>query len=405
MIKKRWQEEKIKKALHVRRVVMLTGARQCGKTTLAKAVCSYDFEYRTLDNSSHLKLAKTEPEEFIEHDKKTMVIDEVQRAPELIFAIKQAVDKNTSCGQFLITGSADIQSLPTVKESLAGRVKNIRLRPFSYGEYLENPPKFLERLYKKNFIRNNGFNKKKVIEIALRGGFPEPLMLQGGEESKDWYRDYIDTLLKKDLKDFANIKRQNALRELVHVAGTYSSNYINKVKLSERLGISRQTTDEYLNILENIYLIDFVPVWSKIDRGRIGKQVKMYMNDTGLMSAILDWHYDDVARDSDKSGNLIETFVYNQISAQVDLDGDVNLYHYRDYDNHEIDMILESKNEIMGIEIKSSSRFDEEHFKNLRWFAKKYTHKPFFGIVIYTGDLAISFNDNMYLVPINNLWE
>lgn len=230
-------------------------------------------------------------------------------------------------------------------------------------------------------------------------------MLLKWEESQNWYKDYIDTLIKKDLKDFVNIKRQHALHELVCVAGAYSSNYINKVKLSEKLNISRQTTDEYLAILENIYLIDFVPAWAKTDRNRIGKQVKMYVNDTGLKAAVLGWHYEDIAKDSDKLGNLIETFVYNQISAQVDLENDVNLYHYRDYDNHEIDLILESHNEIIGIEVKSSARFDEEHFKNLRWFAKNYTNKPFFSVVIYTGDLTISFKDNMYLVPINNLWE
>ncbi|MDR1453655.1 MAG: ATP-binding protein [Candidatus Margulisbacteria bacterium] len=402
--KHRWQEENIKQALKKRRVLLLTGARQCGKTTLAQAIVSSDCEYRTLDDNSLLKMARAEPEEFIEHTKKTMIIDEVQRVPDLLLAIKKAVDVNTRYGQFLITGSADIQALPTVQESLAGRVKNIRLRPFAYGEILEQTARFFSRLRQKDFVRNTGFNKKKVIALALRGGFPEPLLL-GQRDSRDWYKDYINTLIQKDLKDFAQIKRQRALRELFAVSAAYSSRYMNKDKIRAKLGLARQTVDEYLNILENIYLLDIVPAWSKTDRGRIGRQAKLYLNDTGLLAAILRWQAADVLQDSNKLGNLIETFVYNQIAAQAELSADINLYHYRDYDNHEIDLVIEHPAGLTGVEVKASSRFTEEHFKNLRWFARNYRGAKFSGIVLYTGELAMSFKDNMHLVPINNLWE
>jgi len=223
MAKRRWQEQNIKEALKVRRVVMLIGSRQCGKTTLAQHVVSKNSNYVTLDDTELLKNARSDPAGFVRHNKQTMIIDEIQKAPELISEIKRVIDKDTRYGQYLITGSADIHNLPTVKESLAGRVSKIRLRPFTYGEFLENEPKFLNRLTKKEFVNNKDLIKKDVIEIAMRGGFPEPLMRMNSTKLINrWYSDYINTLVDKDLK--AQIISVNVGRGLAPAEGLSTVN-------------------------------------------------------------------------------------------------------------------------------------------------------------------------------------
>ena len=401
----RWIKGKIEESLETRRVTMLVGARQCGKTTLTCDIASQsDFEYVTLDDEEDV--AASDPNGFIKHDKKTMIIDEIQRVPKLILAIKKAVDTNNRYGQYIITGSADIQSLPSVKESLAGRAKKVRLRPFSYGEYLGLKPNFINRLKNKNFIHNNGFDKRKIIELAFKGGFPEPALNQDKINIQEWYRDYTDLILDNDLKYVANVKRQNKLRMLFNVINAYSSKYITKSDIARELSISRATLDEYLNILERVYLIDGISAWHKRDYETAQDKTKYFMCDTGLMCSILNWNEKDTYKDSDKSGKLTETFVYNQIVPQVELERDMVITHWRDNRKREIDFIIEDNDNIYGIEVKSGTDIKLDSFKHLEWFSKNLAKdKNFTGIILYTGVRTMQWKNGMYSVPMNNLWD
>ena len=405
---KRWQESTIKSALNTRRIIILSGSRQCGKTTTAKAIVDNNFLYRTLDDITFFKAARNDAQAFLKHNKKTMIIDEVQRVPELITAIKKTVDEDTRYGQFLITGSVNIQSLPTVKESLAGRVKKIRLRPFTQGEILGNQPEFLYRLKTQNFVDNTGYNKEVTSKIIYKGGYPEPLKFRSNKEKTSWYRDYINTILEYDLKDISNIKRQNSLKELVSIIASYSSKFIDKSDITTALSLSKQTLDSYLGILQNTYLVDKVAPWLKTDYERVNKQSKYFITDTGLMASLLNWKANDLILDTDKAGKIFETFVYSQLIAQIEhTDGEFELYHYRDREKREIDFIIEDdNNNIYGIEVKSGSSLAPEHFKHLKWFKNNLAKdKNFTGIVLYTGEQTVSFGENLYAVPINNLWE
>ena len=401
----RWIKGKIEESLETRRVTMLVGARQCGKTTLTCDIASQsDFEYVTLDDEEDV--AASDPNGFIKHDKKTMIIDEIQRVPKLILAIKKAVDTNNRYGQYIITGSADIQSLPSVKESLAGRAKKVRLRPFSYGEYLGLKPNFINRLKNKNFIHNNGFDKRKIIELAFKGGFPEPVLNQDKINIQEWYRDYTDLILDNDLKYVANVKRQNKLRMLFNVINAYSSKYITKSDIARELSISRATLEEYLNILERVYLIDGISAWHKRDYETAQDKTKYFMCDTGLMCSILNWNEKDTYKDSDKSGKLTETFVYNQIVPQVELERDMVITHWRDNRKREIDFIIEDNDNIYGIEVKSGTDIKLDSFKHLEWFSKNLAKdKNFTGIILYTGARTMQWKNGMYSVPMNNLWD
>ena len=405
---KRWQEKVLKLALNNRRVVILSGARQCGKTTTSKIMVDKNATYRTLDDSTLFQAAKNDPQGFVKLSKGTMIIDEIQRVPELITAIKKAVDENTRYGQYLITGSVNIQTLPTVKESLAGRVKKIRLRPLTQGEILKKEPQILHRLQTQDFVNNNGYDKEKISEIIFKGGFPEPLNYKDKVERTAWYKDYLNTVIEFDLHDISNIKRQDSLKELVAIIASFSSKFIDKSKITSALSIANQTLDSYLGVLENTYLVDKLSPWLKTDYERVNKQSKYFITDTGLMASLLNWKEGDLILDADKSGKIFETFVYNQLVSQVELDNnEYELYHYRDREKREIDFIIQDTNgNIYGIEVKAGSSVTKEQFKHLKWFSQNLAKgKSFKGIVLYTGEHVIPFGENMLAVPMNNLWD
>ncbi len=403
----RWQEKSIKEALNSRRVVILSGARQCGKTTTSKTIVDKDCIFRTLDDTTLLLAAQSDPQNFIKHSKKTMVIDEVQRVPELITAIKKVVDEDTRYGQYLLTGSVNLQTLPTVKESLAGRVKKIRLRPLTQGEIVKNKPNFLNRLSHREFVDNYDYDKESLLELMFKGGYPEPLFMESSKERTSWYKDYLDTIIEYDLKDIANIKRQDSLKDLMAIIASFSSKFIDKSKITSSMGVANQTLDSYLGVLENTYLVDKLAPYLKTDYERVNKQAKYFVSDTGLMCSVLNWKIDDLILDADKTGKLFETYIYNQLIAQVDLENlDYSLYHYRDREKREIDFIIQDSNNIYGIEVKSGTLISRDHFKHLKWFRNNLVKdKHFVGIVLYSGENVVPFGEDLYAVPINNLWE
>ena len=170
----RWQEKSIKEAMKTRRVLLLSGARQCGKTTLAKQLATHDTEYRTLDDIALQQLAENDPQGVVKHTGKPLIIDEIQRVPALLSAIKVVVDE-TRLGQYLLTGSANLQAIPAAQESLAGRISKIRLRPLSQGELLRTNPNFLAHAFEQSFPKEkdrNSYDRQALLEMAFRGGFP-----------------------------------------------------------------------------------------------------------------------------------------------------------------------------------------------------------------------------------------
>lgn len=404
---KRWQEKNIKDALSSRRVVILSGARQCGKTTTSKTIVDKDCIFRTLDDTTLLLAAQSDPQIFIKHSKKTMVIDEVQRVPELITAIKKRVDEDTRYGQYLLTGSVNLQTLPTVKESLAGRVKKIRLRPLTQGEIVKNKPNFLNRLLHRDFVDNYDYDKESLLELMFKGGYPEPLFMESSKERTSWYKDYLDTIIEYDLKDIANIKRQDSLKDLMAIIASFSSKFIDKSKITSSMGVANQTLDSYLGVLEKTYLVDKLMPYLKTDYERVNKHAKYFVSDSGLMCSVLNWKIDDLILDADKTGKLFETYIYNQLVVQVGLENlDYSLYHYRDREKREIDFIIQDSNNIYGIEVKSGTLISRDYFKHLKWFKNNLAKdKHFVGIVLYSGENVVSFGEDLFAVPINNLWE
>ncbi len=403
----RWQKDIIKKALLTRRVVLLAGPRQCGKTTLVKQLVSSDVEYRTLDSLAARDAAAKDPEDFVMHSGETLIIDEVQRIPDLIIAIKKVVDEDTRPGQYLLTGSANIATLPTVKESLAGRIRKIRLRTLSQGEIRGTPPAFLERAFERNF--KFGFNpitKEEVVKTASIGGFPEPLTLNE-RDRREWHSNYITTLLERDLAELYNLEKHDTMGKLVDILCAWSSKYMDMNAIAAGLGVQWRTLDSYINALAALYLVERVPPWRNTDYDRVGKKPKIFMADSGLMFSLLGWNLEQLRFQPDMLGKLIETFAYNEIATQAEANpGLFEVFHYRDRERREIDfIIMKEKQSILAIEIKASNSVSASDFKHMTWFQKHLAKgRPFVGIVLYTGEIPLSFGDNKWAIPFGMLW-
>jgi len=405
---RRWQAESVKEALKLRRVVMITGARQAGKTTLARQVLPQDGDYRSLDDTDMLDFALSDPKGFVMNRTGTMVIDEIQKAPKLVPEIKQAVDKNNRPGQYLLTGSTNILVLPAVSDSLAGRVKYMRLRPLTVGEALKRKPSFLERAFNKDFPdRITGYNKEDIINLAFRGGYPEAVAMENPGHRKDWHSDYLQSMLERDLKDIANIRRHDALRSLFDMLASWSAKFMEVSQVSAALAINKITLNSYINTLVLMFMFEKVQPWLKTDYERIGRRAKFYATDTGIMASVLGWNPKDVFMNEDRSGKLIETFVFQELAAQIDLENKYSLFQYRDRNDREIDFLVEREDGAMvGVEVKAGHSVSGKDFSSQEWFVENIVKgkKPYIGMVVYSGDRTIRFKENMLAVPAAALW-
>ncbi|MCL2761919.1 MAG: ATP-binding protein [Treponema sp.] len=406
----RWQAESAQKALKNRRVVAISGARQTGKTTLTRQVIVHNGTFRSLDSAALLQAASDDPNEFVKNSSSgTMVIDEIQKVPELMSEIKLAVDKDNRPGQYLITGSANLQTIAHINDSLAGRIKHIRLRPLAVGEILGKKPTFLQRVFAGTFpVQIKGYDKDAIFDLAFCGGYPEALRINNPKERKEWHRDYVDSLIKKDLNDLEKIRRLDTVRDLVKILAGWSGKYMDKSQISAALEVSRPTLEAYSNALEALFIFERVVPWLKTDYDLAGKRSKIYITDTGLMASLLGWKREDVVLNADRSGKLMETFVFQELAAQIDLDSDYSLYQYRDAKKREIDFIVEKEGEgVAGFEVKASRSVSKEDFAPQIWFRDNIIKDkmPYKGIVLYSGEDILSFGDGMIAVPIAAFWS
>ena len=413
----RWQEQIIISALAHRRIILLAGARQCGKTTLAKhlsitlteSASSLDPIYYTLDDVTLLDAALLDPKGFVDHEDELMIIDEVQRAPRLLLSIKQSVDENTAMGRFLLTGSANIQALPSVSESLAGRVRKIALKPLAQGEIMGTKPDFLRNALQQKFPKvKSNYSKDDYLDLAFKGGFPEALATKKTQDRRRWHHDYINAILDRDLKDIALIRRKDSMRKLVEVLAAWSSKYMDISSIGQMLSITRPTLESYINALEALFIIERIPAWHSTDYDRVSKQEKMFLVDTGLITSMLSWTPEKVRLDGSLNGKLIESYVYTQLIAILSADVDnYELYHYRDREKREVDFIIQHEDgSILGIEVKAGSAVSKDSFKHLKWFRDRMAkEQPFTGIVLYTGEHTVPFGKGMWVVPISALWQ
>ena len=288
----------------------------------------------------------------------------------------------------------------------------MRLRPLAMGEIAGRPADFIADAFKGEFKAPEPSGatvdtKSENISRAMRGGFPEAIAFEDAGKVRNWHEDYLDALLDRDLLEIARIRRREGLARLVEVLAAWSSKEVDIAKIGASPRLDRGTIESYVNALTALHLVERVRPWHSSDYNRIIKRDKIFMSDSGLMSSVLKWNFNEVRAESDLNGKLIETYVFNQLSAILEAQDDTyDLYHYRDKEGREVDLLVKNeKGDIVGIEVKAGSSVDHTMFRHLDWFKSKFSKNcGFTAVVLYSGDQVLSFGDDRWAVPISTLW-
>ncbi len=410
----RWAEKELRAQLACHRIVSVVGPRQSGKTTLVRNAEIGLAEYRNLDRKAELLAAKESPAFFLtHHHADRLVIDEIQKAPELIGEMKYVVDSNPTPGQYIITGSADYRKLPHANESLAGRAGFVRLRTLTVAETKNASPIFLERMFNRELpysCPKEDCNKVLILDHALRGGFPELIVNQDADMRYRWYHDYIENQVILDLRDQWAFRKADLLRDLFPYIAAYSSKLNNVRGVSNQMAVAWKTLSTYFNALEAMYVVDMLPAWSHKDYDRAGKVPKLFMTDSGLMGylsglSMVDQLTAMTPEMADQSGKLVETWVYNQLAAEMDLHPRWKMRHFRYQNKREIDFLIQDeKGRYLGIEVKAAETLNPKDFSHLKWFSEQPAIKDFTGIVLYAGNIVTSPTKGLYGIPMACMW-
>lgn len=390
-------------------VVLVHGARQTGKSTLVKQVAETDYpaKYLTFDDAGILSAAMNNPVDFISEYEENMIIDEVQRVPEIFLAIKSHVDKKRQPGKFILTGSSNVFLLPKVSESLAGRIEILKLSPLSQSEINSTNYNFVDELFGK--VTGLNFKQEKnnnLVSKILSGGFPEMQTRKNRERQKAWFRSYITTILQRDVRDIANIEKLGDLPRLLSLFASRAGTLLNFAELSRSSSIPQTTLKRYVSLLEAIFMINLVPAWSGNLSKRLIKAPKLYLNDTGLLSHLTGFESNKVLSDPLSWGRLLENFVLMELSKQASWSKfDLSLYHYRSASGQEIDFIVErSDSKLAAIEVKATARIQAGDFNHIKAFADDVGEKFKTGVVLYTGKEIIPFAKDLFALPVEMLW-
>lgn len=401
-------EERIERARGDSPVVLLQGARQTGKTTLVRALAQRHeppLAYVTLDDSTALAAAKDSPERFLERGGSDLVIDEVQRAPELFPAIKLSVDRDRRPGRFLLTGSANVLALPRLSESLAGRMELIQLWPLSRSEIRQaTGPELVDALFDPDTdVPMHSFapDRDRLWQAVLEGGYPELLERQDPERRRTWFESYLTTILQRDVRDLANIEGLTLLPRLLALLASRVGGLVNVADLGRSLSVPQTTLKRYLALLEATFLVRLLPAWFTNRAKRLAKAPKLYLVDTGLAAHLLGLESARLEREDTLRGALLENFLLLELIKQASWsDTRPDLYHFRTAAGKEVDIVLEDRRgRVVGIEVKARTRVARRDFGGLEALADAAGDRFVRGIVCYTGDQVAPFGERFLALP------
>lgn len=406
----RFTEEILREALQDTPVILIHGSRQCGKTTLSQLVGEeLDYHYITFDDDNQLHAAKADPVGFVQSLPEKTILDEIQRTPELFKAIKASVDKNRKPGRFILTGSANILLLPQLADSLAGRMEIIHLRPLAQAEIGDQEPNLLSQLFKADFgLETNQGNYQRLgeslAEIICMGGYPAAITRSSAKRRNTWYRDYITTIIQRDIQDISSIRNLDILPKLLSLAASQTARLFNSADLASPFAISRPTIREYLALLEQIFLIEQLQPWHSNRLSRLIKTPKMHLTDTGLACSLMGLNSQSLWQDKALLGQLLETFIYQELRKYADWhDEEISFYHFRNKDKVEVDIIIEQGRQLVGIEIKAAATVTQSDFKGLYKLKDACGNQFSAGAVFYDGENILPFGDKLFAIPISLL--
>ena len=404
---KRIAERRVDEALSDTPVVLIVGPRRCGKTTLARKLEDAGRSYVTLDDQTALDAAKSDPNGFI-RGLDLAIIDEIQRAPELLLAIKKTVDEDYRPGRFLLTGSANVLTLPRVADSLAGRVETIQMLPLARAEIEGAAPSFLERLFDgKLQSQGNAIVGEELVQLVLLGGFPEAIGRDSERRRQDWLRSYLSSILTRDLRDIADVEKLTELPKFVRLLAEHSGQLVNYSQFGASVNVSHKTGQRYVGLLEQVFLMATVQPWFTNALKRIVKTPKLHFLDSGLLAMARGLTFDRVKADRATFGALLESFVFSEV-LKLMTGSDLRLtpYHFRDGDMREVDIVLERDDGmIVGVEVKASATVKARDFAGMRALAQACGDRFAFGVVLYDSTDVVPFGDKLAAAPLSCLWR
>ncbi len=387
--------------------VMVVGARQTGKTTLAGKLAAgpWRASYVTLDDPTALEAATADPAGFVAGLGGPAVIDEIQKAPALLPAIKAAIDGDRRPGRFLLTGSADVLALPRVSESLAGRMEVITLWPLSQGELAGRRERFVDRVLGGEAPPPARGGEDAVARL-LRGGYPEAVARPRASRRRAFFDAYVATLLARDARDVAAVENPGALRRLLRLAALRSASLLNHSELARTLAIPVTTLKRYLALLETLFLLHEVPAWASNRGKRLVRAPKLHVADTGLLAALAGFDEEALRRERTLLGPILESFVAAELGKQIGWsETRPGLHHFRTHPGQEVDLVLEdARGRVVGIEVKASGTVAASDLDGLRTLAAPAGKAWVQGIVLYLGTPVVAFGPGLTACPVDTLW-
>lgn len=391
-------------------VVCLLGPRQCGKTTLVRSLVPR-YGYVTFDDADALGLARSDPNGFLAALPERAILDEIQRVPELLRAIKLSVDRDRRPGRFLLTGSANLLLLPKLGDSLAGRMSILEMHPLTAAEQERERGGFLAawlagKLKPALALTPQPPDALTLAARVVRGGFPE-LLTRTPARVRAWHRDYVRALLERDVQDVARVKDPRDLSRLLSLLALRTGELVNISTLSNELDLRRDTVENHLAACERLYLVRRLQPWHRHESKRLIKTPKLHFIDSGLAATLGDLTARDWHDRRDRFGHLLETFVLQQLIAQASwTDPDLRFWHYRDKDQVEVDVVITRGRRTWGVEVKASATPTLADISGLRRLAAQCGDDFAGGVLIHAGAHTVTLDDPRFLaVPMTKLWE
>ncbi len=393
-------------------VVVVAGPRQAGKSTLAEhVVADRAGAWLTLDDAGVLDIARADPAGFVSGRRGLVGIDEAQRAPELLLAVKAEVDRERRPGRFLLTGSTRLLGAPKLADSLAGRMEALTLWPFTQAELGDDVAAgfidtagFIDRAFDDDLagLRPSAVTRAQLLDRAGAGGFL-PALARTGRRRSAWFDSYVSGVIDREVRAVTDATYLRELPRLLRLVASRTAGELNITDLARDLGLSRPTTDSYLAHLEAVFLIQTIPAWSTNLTARVVRRPKIAVTDTGLAARLLGGR---LHSDPDLAGRLIETFVVGELRAQAEWSrARPTLFHFRDRDGIEVDLVLESGDgRVVGVEVKAGATVRAEDLRGLRLLEQKLGADFAAGVVLCTAPQPRHLGGRLWTLPLSVLW-